>query len=306
MHAVPPSVHRIKSTIVRFFTALRRDFPLQAVRFFLGSLSRLAPRLTARWFERRFLTPRRFQRPPRERHVLRGSTPFTFRSGGRRLAGWWWSKRGGRWILLVHGWEGRGSQLGSFVTPLVDAGFHVVTFDAPGHGSSEGRRSSLAEMARAIRDLGEEMATRGMGPIYAVVAHSAGAAAAQYAVRTGLRVERFVAISPPDDLASFARHAASAVGLTSEVTQLMRRRVEKRLDLSWDELRSIENAPAMTMPLLAFHDRDDPVVPHAAAVALSRSWPGARLVTTQGLGHRRILRSDEVVHGTVEYLRGAV
>lgn len=306
MHTFSPSARAVKSTTVRFFERMRRGVPLRVVRFLLGGLSRVAPGLTSRWFERRFLTPKRYRRPTKEQQVLRRATPFTFRSGGRRLAGWWWSKRGGRWIVLVHGWEGRGSQLGAFVAPLVDAGFHVVTFDAPGHGSSEGRRSSLVEMAWAIRDLGEEMAARGMGPIYAVVAHSAGVAAAQYAVRTGLVVERFVAVSPPDDLGRFAREVASIVGLTPEVTQIMRRRVEKRLGLPWEELRTVENAPAMTMPLLAFHDHDDRVVPHAAAVALSRSWPGARLVTTRGLGHRRILRSDEVVGGTVEYLRGAV
>ena len=34
-------------------------------------------------------------------------------------------------VLLVHGWEGRGSQLSAFAPALVKAGFRVVAVDMP-------------------------------------------------------------------------------------------------------------------------------------------------------------------------------
>jgi len=37
---------------------------------------------------------------------------------------------------MVHGWNGRGAQLGAFAPELVRVGFRVVTFDTPAHGRS--------------------------------------------------------------------------------------------------------------------------------------------------------------------------
>src|ERR1043166_8169499 len=107
--------------------------------------------------ERLFTSPRRHPRPDREAHVLAMGRRFdldvTLRSPRwhgehRRLAAWRWGH--GPTVLLVHGWEGRGSQLGAFVEPLVAAGLSVVAFDAPGHGDSPGRRLYLADLADCV------------------------------------------------------------------------------------------------------------------------------------------------------------
>jgi pimeloyl-ACP methyl ester carboxylesterase len=50
-----------------------------------------------------------------------------------------------------------------------------------------------------------------------------------------------------------------------------------------------------TPPLLLVHDRLDAETGWADSAAIARSWPGARLVSTTGLGHRRILRDPAVV-----------
>jgi hypothetical protein len=42
------------------------------------------------------------------------------------------------------------------------------------------------------------------------------------------------------------------------------------------------------------HDRDDAEVPFSDAEEIVRSWPGARLHATAGLGHRRILSDPGV------------
>jgi pimeloyl-ACP methyl ester carboxylesterase len=48
-------------------------------------------------------------------------------------------------------------------------------------------------------------------------------------------------------------------------------------------------------PLLLVHDRQDAETGWSDSEAIARAWPGARLVTTTGLGHRRILRDPAVV-----------
>jgi pimeloyl-ACP methyl ester carboxylesterase len=47
-------------------------------------------------------------------------------------------------------------------------------------------------------------------------------------------------------------------------------------------------------------------VPYEHGVAIANAWPAAELFTTEGLGHRAILRDPQVIQRTVEFLRGGV
>ena len=82
----------------------------------------------------------------------------------------------------------------------------------------------------------------------------------------------------------------------------MRRNLESRLRISWDELHVPTLARGMTAPALIVHDRNDPDVPYTHGEEIAAAWPGAELVTTSGLGHRAILRDREVVRRTVGFL----
>lgn len=57
----------------------------------------------------------------------------------------------------------------------------------------------------------------------------------------------------------------------------------------------------MTVPLHVTSDREDRETPLPSVEKLVRSWPGATLRVTEGLGHRRILRDPEVVDEAVRY-----
>ncbi|MBC7976874.1 MAG: alpha/beta fold hydrolase, partial [Myxococcales bacterium] len=142
------------STVVRSQTAVRlTKAALQTAYVFSEDLgTSLAERL--------FTSPRRHRRPDRERGVLASGWPFwvdvslrspTWHGERRKVCAWRWGH--GPTVLLVHGWEGRGSQLGAFVEPLVRAGLSVVAFDAPGHGDSPGHRLYLTDLADCIADV---------------------------------------------------------------------------------------------------------------------------------------------------------
>lgn len=274
-----------KSTNVRFI----------AVSSLLRISAKVSRPLAARILERLFVATRRFDAPEREREWLARLSSTTFSSRGRELAAW--TIGGGRTVLLAHGWEGRGAQLGAFIDPLVNAGFRVVTFDAPGHGASHGRQSSLIEMADAMADAGSAL-----GPIYAVIAHSAGAAATTVALSRQLELERAVFIAPPTDLGGFLLKVSRKLGLSDEVATLTRRSLESKFDIDWDTLRAETLAPTMKTPLLVIHDHADREVRFDNGQRLTAAWPGARLQTTDGLGHRRILRDPEVIASAVAFV----
>jgi pimeloyl-ACP methyl ester carboxylesterase len=182
--------------------------------------------------------------------------------------------------------------------PLVASGYRVATFDAPGHGSSPGRQSSLVEMAEAVAD-----ASRHFGGVHGIVAHSAGAAAATIAMSRGLAVGRVVFIAPPLELGSYLVLLTRWLGLDPSVAELCRERIEHRLGVRWQELTLPPLAGSMEAPLLLFHDQDDREIPFENGEALARAWPRSRLQRTLGLGHRRILRDPSVVDGAVQFLR---
>jgi hypothetical protein len=52
------------------------------------------------------------------------------------------------------------------------------------------------------------------------------------------------------------------------------------------------------------HDRGDRLVPWKQGTAFARGWPGARLFSTRGLGHRRILQDERVAALAAQFIAG--
>jgi pimeloyl-ACP methyl ester carboxylesterase len=293
-----------KSTDVRT-TPLR----LRMLRAAFRALGAVAPGLAARLAIRLFRTVRPFPRPEREKRWLAPARRFEIAMSAadlpagfesRRLAAWAWGD-GGPTVLLAHGWEGRGSQMAAFAAPLVARGLRVVAFDAPGHGETGGRLSSLPEFAGAVA-----AASRQVGPLAAVVAHSFGAAATCYALMRGRidsgDVPRLVFIAPPGDLHRYVRLTAEMLGLSAEVETAFLGILEERFGVSWAEARHATTRAARETPLLVVHDHDDDETPLPDARRVAAAWPQGRLRATRGLGHRRILRAPEVVAEVVGFL----
>jgi pimeloyl-ACP methyl ester carboxylesterase len=285
---MPDSPYPPKSTSVRF----------TAIRGALSGLSRVSPGTAAR------VATVLFRRPPGRR---RSDLPLSaFDSGqrvdlaldGRRLAVWKWGT--GPTALLVHGWGSRGARLGDFVAPLTRAGFSVVAFDAPGHGASAGRLSSLPQFIAAVRAIGDRL-----GPLHAVVAHSMGGAATTLAMARGLDVRRAVFLAPAADPAGYSARFAAVLGLSDAVVSRMKQGLERRFGVLWKDFDVLAAAAALAAPLLVIHDSDDRDVPLADGAAIAAAWPGARLVTTKGLGHRRIVHDPAVVERAVAFLTEA-
>lgn len=263
----------------------------------MGVLSRTAPDMASRVAVDLFMKPRRYARPPRESEALAGATPFAVQLGATlTVQAWRWGS--GPAVLLVHGWEGRGAQLAAFVAPLTAAGFSVVTFDAPAHGASPGNRSSLPHFAWSVRGVADAIDTP-----YAILAHSLGCAATTLALRDGLEVQRLVYFSPPLDPSDYVTRFGDILNISAPVLDRMKARIEQRFLRKWSDYSLAETAREMTTPLLVIHDQDDHEALWEDGAALTEAWPGARMITTSGLGHRRILRDPAVVESAARFVK---
>jgi pimeloyl-ACP methyl ester carboxylesterase len=267
------------------------------IRAAMSALSSMSPALAARAGERLFMSPPRPPAPAREREALRGWERIQVRTRRGTLAAW---RRGlGPAVLLVHGWGGRGGQLAPIGEALAAAGCAPVLFDAPGHGASPGRTSSVIHVADALEDV-----ARGVGA-RAAVGHSVGGAALAFAAARGLRLDAAVVVGAPRSPAEFFHAFGDALGLDPRLRARIRGRIESRVGIEMDELDVVRRAPDLdgrAPPLLVLHDRGDAEVPHTDAEAYAEVWPGARLVSTEGLGHRRILRDGEVIARAVGFV----
>jgi hypothetical protein len=286
------------STTTKNRTTVRSPMSVRLVRAALQTAFALSDAAGATLAERLFTSPRRHPRPPREQLALATGHRFTIdvnlrspRWNGARtkVVAWRWGV--GPTVLLVHGWEGRGSQLGAFVEPLVRAGLSVVTFDAPAHGDSPGSRLYLTDHADAVIDVAKTV-----GPLHAIVAHSFGAPAVMLAYSRGnIDAPRNVFISPnaivPDSVERFCK----GVGLDDDERALFEQRLVDAAGISAKSWSLQQLLGARAASLLVVHDIDDREVPFAHGDRLAQLWPNATLEATQGLGHRRILRDPEVI-----------
>jgi len=281
-----------KSTIVR--TSI--DTPvLPPVRLVVGTLSRIAPGLAARLAARLFLRPRRHRPPAYEVVALASARAGEVRVDGLGVRTWTWGA--GPAVLLVHGWSGRGAQLAAFAPPLVERGFAVTTFDAPGHGASGGREATIPQLVAAIRAVAAPH-----GTLAGLVAHSVGALAAARALYEGLGARAAVFVGPPADVSEPAMRFHEALGLTRRARERMRELIEAKVGAPWSAFDVTHLAPALDTPLFVVHDRGDGEVPWQSGWLVARAWPRARFETTDGLGHRRILRDGGVVAAAVAFV----
>lgn len=257
------------------------------------------PGLAGRWAYRLWFATRRFPEPPRETHWREQARTDRFTVGKTALARYTWGAPAAPAVLLIHGWNGRGTQLGAFVEPLLRAGFRVVAFDAPGHGRSPGGSTNLFEYADAIRILAQTSA-----PVAGAIAHSFGVPATVRALQQELSLPRLVAVSAPASAEFLLHRFAHLLDIPDNVIAAMRARIERSFGLDIFARLSTEAMLAgLSLPGLIIHDRGDRDVPVAHAERLHRAWPGTQQLITEGLGHRRILRDAAVIAAAVGFLR---
>lgn len=264
------------------------------------ALGRVAPGLVAAWAWGLWRKTRRFPVKPRERQWLDSAQRPPFRYLDKPLAVYVWGTSGPT-VMLVHGWNGHAGQMGAFAAPLVQAGCRVVAFDAPGHGASPGRHTDIYAYTGAIDALAERY-----GPLQGLVAHSFGAVCAAVSLRVGLVCRRAALVGAPAGYRDLVDGFLGGMGFGPTVQAAFYARMFQDYGAdAWSRFSLEENlARAANTRGLVVHDREDRVVPYGHARALCQAWPGARLATSAGLGHHRVLRDPEVVGTVIDFIGG--
>ena len=295
--------HRPARPRRRAARALRstRSLALHAsLRVYLAVLQVAAPkRASRRAFELWCMLPpgrRRRDNRPHPGDVVRLEVP----RGGTVAVEVWGE---GPVVYLMHGWGGWRGQLGAFVEPLLAAGHRVVAVDAPGHGDADpgfmgAGKGTFVEFVEALEAAGREF-----GPAAGVIGHSMGSMVAAHVVRNGLPADRLVLIAPNHSFAEIIDQFTRALGLTARTRQRLVTALEEITirplgDFDLEPLGADGSMPET----LVLHDRADKQTPYRVGESVAASWPNATLVTSEGLGHQRILVDPATVATAVGHI----
>jgi alpha-beta hydrolase superfamily lysophospholipase len=274
---------------------------IRLTRLALGASQRLWPALAVRAACRLFLTPL----PPKWLHRRRAWDPSW------RVEAWPFEQAGltvysrpnaphGPVALLVHGWGGHAGQLLALADALAAQGLRPVILEMPAHGRSLGRQSTLPQFARAIEYTAARLRQQGF-TLRALVAHSLGASAAAYVASRGLPIERLVLLAPPASPPEYTRLFAQVFGLSEATRAAMQRRIEAREGLLMPQFEAAAVAPAVRVATLVVHDRQDGINRFADGQAYAAAIPGALLLPTEGLGHRKGLKDAAVLEQVARF-----
>ena len=279
-----------KSTIVRLMQTLYWCCGLG-----LNILAWVAPQQAGQGAYILFGWTHRLPRNQRERSWARKATRHEIRRDGQELAIFSWGE--GPTVLLVHGWNGRGTQLSHFIQPLLDRGYRVVTFDAQGHGDSAGRHTNLFKFGKGVQLVAEKF-----GPLHGIITHSMGGAATTLALAAGVETVRLVYISPPTEPRQWAESFSRAIGFSRRTKRAFLGYLNENFREGWRQVNTLELERQRTTDLLLFHDVEDKETSWEGSQEIARAWPGARLALTKGLGHNRILKDEALISQVIHYI----
>ena len=255
-------------------------------------LSFVHPQAAAERVGQHFFTPRRLAEKPWEREAETNGRRVLLGDGVSAIV---WGQ--GAPVLMMHGWEGRATQMAGFIEPLTGMGYQPISLDAPAHGKSEGDRSSLPRFVDAMFKVQREF-----GHFAAVIGHSMGGGSALYAISEGLQTDKLVSIAGPADFLHVSTRFARFVGLGRSGTEKFLRYVEQIAGISFEQMELASRAAGLDLPTLLVHDRNDAEIPFDDAQFLSAAMPDACLYATENLGHRRIMRSSLVISAVANFI----
>jgi len=232
-----------------------------------------------------FTTPYTRRRTYEAPEVFKKADNLTFTFGQEKIQGFSWKPAvpNGHKLLICHGFDSLSYRFERYIEPLLNNGFEVFAFDAPGHGLSTGKRIT----ALIYRDLVLEASSL-FGPFSGIMAHSFGGIGVTLAIEklTTDVPKRLVLIAPATEttrsINDFCRHL--------KITPKIRRELEKLIvsiggqQPEWYSVARI--IPSISIPTLWLHDKNDKITPYADMKHLTElSLPHVEFFITEGLGH---------------------
>ena len=201
-------------------------------------------------------------------------------------------------VLLAHGWSGRGTQLYVIAESLHQKGYHVISFDAPAHGKSTGKITNMLQWGAAIKALNNHY-----GEFDVYIGHSLGSMAILKYCEQASNAKKIITIGSGDLMRTIFDNFIMSVGLKPKTSERMKTYFQDKYNIKINEYDASYVVRQQQAPTLIIHDEDDHDIDVSCAKNIHKQHPNATLMITKGLGHRRILRGEKVIHKVISFIQ---
>ncbi|MUJ29593.1 alpha/beta fold hydrolase [Aliivibrio fischeri] len=195
--------------------------------------------------------------------------------------------KGPIWVL-AHGWSGNSSQFYPLMEYIASKGFTAIAFDHPAHGESEGKHAHLPafiEGLNAVLDSCDEVA--------GVIAHSMGTSAVLECRHYQLQQTPLLLIAPvlnyTENLFSSIERSGYSMKLFTAIVGDIEEQYQRTID-SFNPYQRLQQRETQT---IIVHDKEDRFSSFELSKAAAEHIEQVTLYPTIGLGHGRVMASEE-------------
>lgn len=277
---------------------------LSFIRFIYNTLGPIFPDYFGNRAYQQWFTTFRFKTPAYELDALGSASEEEIEVNGLAVKVYIWNgekvsnTHSSPTVLFIHGWTGRGTQIAKYIEPLNAMGYRVLSFDGPAHGRTPGKQTSLLEFTDVVLAL-----NKNYGPFDAAITHSFGGMVLAFAMVKGLTLKSAACICPPKNFQVLTDNFQRVLNLPDSVMNvLVRKTYESHGQVTRDAVDMLNNVKNLNCRGLLIHDEDDDEISWHSSEEIARAWPGATFIKTSGLGHRRIIRDEQVVQHIVDFI----
>ncbi len=278
-----------------------KPFGLVMLRIFFRIAGWLMPTLAARLALAIFARPRIRARHKHSDELLESAKTFDIPYGKLMLKAYEWGA-GEKTVLMVHGWESRGTALRSFVPGLLEAGYRVVTFDGPAHGDSQGKSTDLIHFAGAVKTVIEHV-----GGVRHILTHSFGGSTTVFALSylaPEIAIDRLVLIAVPARTTRVVKDYLKLIAMPHPGRVRFRDLLQNRYHHLTFSAVDVENAlaNARVNRVLVVHDHSDTAVPFESAERIFENHPHVDMLVTHGFGHYYLVKQKPVIERVTRFM----
>ncbi|RZM81013.1 alpha/beta hydrolase [Pseudoalteromonas rubra] len=191
------------------------------------------------------------------------------------------------WVL-THGWSGSANQFFPLMQHIAAQGYTALAFDHPAHGNSEGEVGHLPGFVSGL-----EAVLDSLDETQGVIAHSMGCAAAIECQHPKLSNKPLLLIAPVLDYVSNLFGSIERSGYSMRLFRSVVSKVENEYNYPMASVDPFEKLKNRTAHCIIVHDQHDRFAQFTVSKQAATQMCRVKLIETQGLGHGRILQSQQ-------------
>lgn len=243
---------------------------------------RLAPKHAEKTARKLLLTPVRLKpKNPEPQGLIKGSV--LSREG---LLTTYQLGTGPVWVL-THGWSGSANQFFPLMQHIANQGFTAVAYDHPAHGDSEGEVGHIPAFVDGLTKVLDNYEN-----VAGLVGHSMGTATALECQHKKLVDKPLLLIAPVLDYLDNLVGSIERSGYSMRLFNSVVGKVEQEYNHTLASIDPIKKLQKRSGTTTIVHDPQDRFANYTESEKAAKQMIGVSLVTANGQGHGRIMKSQ--------------